>query len=171
MAGANSKAIGPAINLACPRSASQAPPSVNLRLPIPLRVLYASPQIRSLNRTIPELEKTIKTEGEKLPGHKNLKSIKGIGDINDFESESKLASYFGIVPRVRNSNETEHTGRITKRGTKLGRTTLVQCSLIAMRYSEYLQRFFIRIARRRGKGKAIFVPRAWHQRSMDPRPV
>ena len=103
------------------------------------------------------MEKTIKTEGEKLPGHKNLKSIKGIGDINDFESESKLASYFGIVPRVRNSNETEHTGRITKRGTKLGRTTLVQCSLIAMRYSEYLQRFFIRIARRRGKGKAIIA--------------
>lgn len=126
-------------------------------------------QIRSLNRTIAELEKTIKSEGEKLPGHKNLKSIKGIGDtsatillsiigdINDFESEGKLASYFGIVPRVRNSNETEHSGRITKRGTKLGRTTLVQCSLIAMRYSDYLQRFFVRIAARRGKGKAIIA--------------
>ena len=126
-------------------------------------------QIRSLNRTISELEKTIKTEGEKLPGHKNLKSIKGIGDtsatilmsiigdINDFPSEGKLAAYFGIVPRVRNSNETEHTGRITKRGTKLGRTTLVQCALSAMRYSEYLQRFFLRIAARRGKGKAIIA--------------
>jgi transposase len=126
-------------------------------------------QIRSLNRTISELEKTIKQEGEKLPGHKNLKSIKGIGDtsatillsvigdINDFQSEGKLASYFGIVPRVRNSNETEHTGRITKRGTKLGRTTLVQCSLIAMRYSDYLQRFYHRIAARRGKGKAIIA--------------
>ncbi len=126
-------------------------------------------QIRSLNRTISELEKTIKTEGEKLPGHKNLKSIKGIGDtsatillsiigdIDDFQSEGKLASYFGIVPRVRNSNETEHTGRITKRGTKLGRTTLVQCSLVAMRYSRYLQRFFLRIASRRGKGKAIIA--------------
>jgi len=126
-------------------------------------------QIRSLNQTISDLEKTIKTEGEKLPGHKNLKSIKGIGDtsatillsiigdINDFPSEGKLASYFGIVPRVRNSNETEHTGRITKRGTKLGRTTLVQCSLIAMRYSQYLQRFFLRIAARRGKGKAIIA--------------
>jgi transposase len=126
-------------------------------------------QIRSLNQTISDLEKTIKQEGEKLPGHKNLKSIKGIGDtsatillsiigdINDFPNEGKLASYFGIVPRVRNSNETEHTGRITKRGTKLGRTTLVQCSLIAMRYSEYLQRFYHRIARRRGKGKAIIA--------------
>jgi transposase len=125
--------------------------------------------IRSLNQTISELEDTIKTEGEKLPGHKNLRSIKGIGDlsatillsiigdIDDFESESKLASYFGIVPRVRNSNETEHTGRITKRGTKLGRTTLVQCSLIALHYSEYLQRFYHRIAARRGKGKAIIA--------------
>jgi len=132
-----------------------------------VRALLA--QIRSLNQTISDLEKTIKTEGEKLPGHKNLKSIKGIGDtsatiflsiigdINDFPSEGKLASYFGIVPRVRNSNETEHTGRITKRGTKLGRTTLVQCSLIAMRYSEYLQRFYLRVAARRGKGKAIIA--------------
>lgn len=126
-------------------------------------------QIRSLNQTIADLERTIKQQGEKLPGHKNLKSIKGIGDISasillsiigdvdDFENEGKLASYFGIVPRVRNSNETEHNGRITKRGTKLGRTTLVQCSLIAMRYSDYLSRFYGRIARRRGKGKAIIA--------------
>ena len=132
-----------------------------------VRALVA--QIRSLSRTISELEKTIKEGGEKLPGHKNLKSIKGIGDtsatillsvigdINDFQSEGKLASYFGIVPRVRNSNETQHSGRITKRGTKLGRTTLVQCSLIAMRYSEYLQRFYQRIAKRRGNGKAIIA--------------
>ena len=134
---------------------------------VEIRALVA--QIRSLNQTISDLEKTIKQEGEKLPGHKNLKSIKGIGDtsatillsiigdIDDFESEGKLASYFGIVPRIRNSNETQHSGRITKRGTKLGRTTLVQCSLIAMRYSEYLQRFYHRIAARRGKGKAIIA--------------
>jgi len=132
-----------------------------------VRALVA--QIRSMNQTISELEKTIKTEGEKLPGHKNLKSIKGIGDISatillsiigdieDFESEGKLASYFGIVPRVRNSNETEHSGRITKRGTKLGRTTLVQCSLVALHYSEYLQRFYHRIAESRGRGKAIIA--------------
>lgn len=134
---------------------------------VEVRALAA--QIRSLNQTISELEKTIKTEGEKLPGHKNLKSIKGIGDtsatillsiigdVDDFENEGKLASYFGIVPRVRNSNETEHSGRITKRGTKLGRTTLVQCSLVALHYSEYLQRFYHRISKSRGKGKAIIA--------------
>ncbi|NIP67290.1 transposase, partial [Candidatus Bathyarchaeota archaeon] len=62
-----------------------------------------------------------------------------IGDINDFEDEKKLAAYFGIVPRVSNSNETRRQGRITKQGSKLGRTTLVQCTLIAIRYSDYLR--------------------------------
>ena len=31
--------------------------------------------------------------------------------------EGKLAAYFGIVPRVSRSNETEHTGRITGKQT------------------------------------------------------
>jgi transposase len=132
-----------------------------------LRVVVG--QIRALNQSIAELEKTIKAEGAKLPGHRNLRSIKGIGDlgatillsvigdIHDFADPGKLAAYFGIVPRVRNSNETEHSGRITKRGTKLGRTTLVQCALSALRYSPYLRKFYSKVARRRGGGKAIIA--------------
>jgi transposase len=73
-------------------------------------------QIRSLNKSIAELEEAIGKEGQKLEGHKNLTSIKGIGrlsggillsiigDIDDFTDEGKLAAYFGIVPRVSNSN-------------------------------------------------------------------
>ena len=38
-------------------------------------------QIRSLNKSICELDKAIKDEGSKLKGHKNLKSIKGVGDL------------------------------------------------------------------------------------------
>ena len=78
-----------------------------------------------------------------------------IGDIDDFADEGKLAAYFGIVPRVSNSNETEHSGRITKRGTKLGRTTLIQCALIAQRYNPYLKGYYERMKGRRGTGKAI----------------
>merc|ERR1712232_5538 len=114
-------------------------------------------QIRTLNVSIKKLDKKLIEVGSQLDGHKNLVSIKGIGersaaillsaigDVNDFEEESKLFSYFGIVPRVSNSNETERSGRITKRGTKLGRTTLVQCTLIAIRYSPYLRKFYDRI--------------------------
>lgn len=126
-------------------------------------------QVKSLNVSIRKLEERIKGAGQKLEGHENLKSIKGIGDqsaaillsvigdINDFESEGKLASYFGIVPRVSNSNETERHGRITKRGSKIGRTTLVQCALAAKRYNLYYQKYYDRIQARRGAGKAIIA--------------
>jgi transposase len=80
-----------------------------------------------------------------------------IGEVKDFPDEKRLASYFGIVPRVANSNQTEHSGHIHKRGTKLGRTALVQSALIAGRYSPYLRSFYDRVKARRGAGKAIIA--------------
>jgi hypothetical protein len=62
-----------------------------------------------------------------------------------------------IVPRVHNSNETERSGRITKRGSKLERTALVQCALMAKRYSPCLANYYERIRRRRGTDRAIIV--------------
>jgi transposase len=126
-------------------------------------------EIRHLNESIKKLEALLRDQGPKLPGWENLISITGIGDtgasillstignIEDFADEGKLAAYFGIVPRVSNSNETERSGRITKQGCKLGRTVLVQCALIAARYSPYLQRYYRRIALTRGTGKAIIA--------------
>lgn len=134
---------------------------------IELRVIVE--QIRSLNKSITELEKTIAEEGSKLEGHESLTSIKGIGkitgaillsvigNVNDFPDENRLASYFGIVPRVANSNETERSGRIHKRGSKLGRTALVQSALIAANYSSDLKTFYERGKARRGAGKAIIA--------------
>jgi len=61
------------------------------------------------------------------------------------------------VPRVSHSNETERSGRITKRGSKLGRTALVQCALVAQRYSPYLKQFYERIKAKKGAGKAIIA--------------
>jgi transposase len=115
------------------------------------------------------LDQTIAEEGSKLEGPRNLTSIKGvgkitgaillsvIGDVNDFPDEHRLASYFGIVPRVSNSNETERSRRIHKRGSKLGRTALVQSALIAAKYSPYLRRFYERVKTRRGAGRAIIA--------------
>lgn len=126
-------------------------------------------EIRHLNESIKKLEGLLRDQGPKLPGWENITSIKGIGDtgasillstignVGDFADEGKLAAYFGIVPRVSNSNETERSGRITKQGCKLGRTALVQCALIAARYSPYLQKYYQRIAATRGTGKAIIA--------------
>ena len=126
-------------------------------------------QIGSLNEGINRLDQQLAESGQQLEGHKNLVSIKGIGpraaaillavigDVADFENEQKLGSYMGIVPRVANSNETVAHGRITKRGSKLGRTTLVQCTLVAKKYSPYLSRFYERIKAKKGGGKAIIA--------------
>jgi transposase len=126
-------------------------------------------QIRYLNEGIKRLDNEIKERGSKLKGFENITSIKGIGakggaillsvigDIENYEDEKKLHAYFGIVPRISQSGDTIHYGKITKQGSKLGRTTLVQCTLIAIRYSPYLRGFYSRLKAKKGSGKAIIA--------------
>lgn len=123
-------------------------------------------QIRALNESVKKLDKLLAGESATLEGFENLVSIGGIGsrsagvllsvigDVADFESADKLAAYFGIVPRVSNSAERVRSGRISKQGSKTGRTTLVQCVLVAIRRNEYLRRYYEQIKARRGHGKA-----------------
>jgi len=123
-------------------------------------------EIRHLKESVKKLDKVLEAEAQKLKGYQNLVSITGIGarsagvllsvigEVRDFASADKLASYFGIVPKVSNSNETLHHGRITKRGSKTGRTTLVQCTLVAIRHNEYLKNYYTQVKERRGYGKA-----------------
>ncbi|HJQ22519.1 MAG TPA: IS110 family transposase [Blastocatellia bacterium] len=126
-------------------------------------------QIGALNGGIKRLDVQLAASGAELRGQKNLVSIKGIGpraaaillavigEIEDFSSAAKLASYFGIVPRVSNSNAQVQHGRITKRGSKLGRTCLVQCTLVAKKYSPYLGQYYEKIKAKKGGGKAIIA--------------
>jgi len=126
-------------------------------------------QIESLTKSVKRLEAEIARLGKEFAGFENLVSIKGIGErsaalllavigeVGDFADEHKLASYFGIVPRVSNSADSVNHGRITKRGSKLGRTTLVQCTLVAVRYSPYLKSYYERLKARRGAGKAVIA--------------
>jgi transposase len=126
-------------------------------------------QALNLTEALRALDKAIEAAGSKLPGYEEISSIKGIGprsaaillsgigDVSDFNSADKLAAYVGIVPKVSQSNDTENRGGITKRGDKLMRTTLVQCTLVAIRYSGYLNAFYRRIKERRGSGKAIIA--------------
>lgn len=126
-------------------------------------------QTLSLTAAIVKLDAEIEAAARALDGFEGLNSIKGIGprsaavflstlgNINDFANADKLAAYVGIVPRVSQSNETDNRGRITKRGNRLVRATLVQCALSAIRYSPYLRSFYLRIKERRGAGKAIIA--------------
>ena len=127
-------------------------------------------QLEAIRKNQKELDAEIEAIAKTLPGYENLVSIKGIsmlsattflitiGDIKDFPKPGNLAAYFGITPRVSQSNDTQHVGGITKRGNKAARTRLVQCTLIAIKYSPYLRRFYEDIKSRRGStGKAIIA--------------
>jgi len=123
-------------------------------------------QIRALKTSIGKLDKALEEQSKKMTGFENLITVTGIGsrsagvllsvigEVKDFADENKLASYFGIVPKVLNSNEKVNHGRITKRGSKTGRTTLVQCALVAIRYNSYLKKYYEQVKARRGHGKA-----------------
>jgi transposase len=126
-------------------------------------------QALSLTDALAKIDARIAEAASALEGYAGLTSIKGIGpraaavflstigNVPDFASADKLAAYFGIVPRVSQSNETDNRGRITKRGSRLARTVLVQCTLVATRYSPYLKAYYDRIRLRRGAGKAIIA--------------
>jgi transposase len=126
-------------------------------------------QIENLNEGIKRLDKEIIEQGKNMEGFDSITSITGIGeksgtillcaigDINKFKSPKKLASYIGIVPRVNQSGEKEKHGRITKHGNRLARATLVQCTLVAINYSNYLKKFYSKIKVKKGSGKAIIA--------------
>lgn len=68
--------------------------------------------------------------------------ITEIGDINRFQNIDDLASYVGLVPRVRESGETTHTGGITFRCNNFLRVLLVEASWQAIRHDPALMQYY-----------------------------
>jgi transposase len=48
-----------------------------------------------------------------------------LGDVRRFENAKRLASYIGLIPRVRSRANRTHTGHIRKEGNRLLRWLLV----------------------------------------------
>jgi len=125
--------------------------------------------IKNLNKEIKELEERINEDGSELKGFENITSITGvgklsgtillnaIGNVKMFSTSKKLAAYFGMVPGNHDSAGKQRHGHITKYGNKIARTTLVQVTLIAIKYSDYLKQFYNRLKAAKGAGKAIIA--------------
>ena len=97
-----------------------------------------------------------------------------IGDIKDFPSAEKLASWIGIVPRVAQSADKLYTGPITKRGSVHLRWILTEISHSTARSKmNGLRAFFERKVKEIGKAKAIIalgrkiISLVWHLLSND----
>ena len=125
-------------------------------------------QIDALDGEITTLEEAIVTRGKSLSGLERLLQLRGmnllmaisllaeIGDIAWFTHAKQLVSYAGLAPSVRQSNETERHGKITKRGRKRLRTLAIRTVLaLSQGPSTPLAEFYALKKRQKGAGKAL----------------
>lgn len=95
---------------------------------------------------------------ESIPGvgtYGALLILGEIGDVNRFPAGKKLCAYAGLVPIVHQSGQTRRHGKITKQGSPWLRWILIQAAHQAVRVPNALQRFYTRLARKKGNKIAI----------------
>jgi len=68
--------------------------------------------------------------------------ITELGDINRFQHIDHLSSFVGLIPKVRESGETTHTGGITFRCNTFLRTLLIESSWQAIRMDPAFMQYY-----------------------------
>jgi transposase len=125
-------------------------------------------QLESLEQALATIETQIIQAGKELPGLRRVVQIPGIrllsgigllaeiGDIQWFTNAKQLGAYAGLVPSIRQSNETERRGHITKQGRKRLRTLAIRAVLVIVRTGgSPLSEFYQLKKRQKGAGKAL----------------
>lgn len=80
--------------------------------------------------------------------------LSAIGDIKRFPSDEELASYAGIVPKIRQSGELRYSQGL-KHGDRQLRWIMVQCASAAIRSSKRLRKYYLKKKRKKNHQKAI----------------
>lgn len=94
--------------------------------------------------------------------------LSAIGDISRFESPQRLASYFGLVPRINQSADKCYHGHITKAGRSHGRWLAVEAAQSLSNSTSPLTATYHRVRRKKGHNVAVtalarkLVVLAWH---------
>lgn len=120
-----------------------------------------------MNKQIKEADKRVQEYASQDKYAKILVTHIGVGhltalaasseicDISRFPTHKKLCSYFGLVPSVYQSGNTDRKGHITKQGSNMMRMLLVQCAWSAVKHSGYFRKKYNKLKKRTGKNKAI----------------
>jgi transposase len=109
----------------------------------------------------------------RLPGDRNvelLSEIPGIGrqtaiqimsmiiDIDRFDDPEKFCSYFGMVPKVRDSGGSEHHGRMTKKGDRMMRMIMERATESHVHNcNSTVTRYYKKTVKRMGTKKALIT--------------
>ena len=150
-------------------------------------------QLDSLSEQLAQVECRLEAIAKEDTRIRRLQTIPGVGrktaevlvtaldDVHRFDSARQVSAYIGLVPRQYQSGETNRNGRITKRGSKLVRTMLLECAWVSLRYNQWSRVTYDRIhggQKTRKKKAAIALARkiavvAWamlkHETDWDPK--
>jgi hypothetical protein len=81
--------------------------------------------------------------------------LSAIGDISRFDSAKKLASYFGLTPRVYQSGNTRRVGRISKQGNAYARFLAIEAAEHFRKAHGPIRRVYERIVKKKNHNVAI----------------
>ena len=95
-----------------------------------------------------------------IPGIASVRALDlaaEIGEISRFPTAEKLCSYSGLVPSVHQSGNTLRFGNLIKQASKNLKYTLIETcwTLAQSKESNSLQEFYKKLAKKKGKQKAI----------------
>lgn len=141
---------------------------VSWSLPDPYPDLLARQMVvmQVLDREIDQLGERIEAMGEGLPDVALLQTMPGIGPllalwivseidgIGRFSNAKKLCRYAGLVPSTHQSADRSYHGRIIKEGDGWLKWTMVEAAIHAVRKDGYMKRFYERLQKTKGTGKA-----------------
>ena len=71
--------------------------------------------------------------------------VTALDDVDRFDNARQVSAYIGLVPRQYQSGETDRNGRITKRGSRLLRTMLLECAGVSLRHNPWARATYDRI--------------------------
>ncbi len=115
-----------------------------------------------LNKQLLKIEDNRLKQLESIPSIGQITSrtlLSAIDDAQRFDDKKGAAKYGALTPRIYQSGEVFHLGRISKDGRHEVRRVLLQCAHTVARMKTLavrpLKEFFLRIMKRRGKKIAI----------------
>lgn len=115
-------------------------------------------QLRELQREIDQVEERLDAIAKADPRVSLLRTIPGVGprlseaivalldQPERFHKAREVSAYVGMVPKELDSGETMRRGRITKHGSRLVRSLLVEVAWAGLRYNSWVRETFQRIS-------------------------
>lgn len=126
-------------------------------------------QLRAVQEEIEAAEEKLDAIAAADPRVALLRTIPGVGprlseaivalldDPGRFRKAREVSAYIGMVPKELDSGETERRGRITRHGSRLVRSLLVEVAWSGLRYNSWVRETYQRISGGKKSRKKIAI--------------